>query len=112
MRRPHWGIMNDSIDHPAIVRLRAELDAAWKGIGALAQLEDAPRDRVVAELRTAVPDVASRAAREVGTEAVVAEISRYADAGIPAATATDVVPTAVIWSDVVRTASEAACAAR
>lgn len=110
MRRPHWGIMNDSIDHPAIVRLRAELDAAWKGIGALAQLEDVPRDRVVAELRTAVPDVASRAAREVGIEVVVAEINRYADTGVPGAT--DVVPTEVIWSDVVRTASEAACAAR
>ncbi|MBT1544138.1 hypothetical protein [Curtobacterium aurantiacum] len=102
--------MNDSIDHPSIVRLRAELDAAWKGIGALAQLEDAPRDRVVAELLTAVPDVASRTAREVGIEAVVAEIRRYADAGIPGASGT--VPTSVIWSDVVRTASEAACATR
>jgi hypothetical protein len=110
MRRPHWGIMNDSIDHPAIVRLRADPLPRGVQFGALAQLEDAPRDRVVAELRTAVPDVASRAAREVGTEAVVAEISRYADAGVPGAT--DVVPTAVIWSDVVRTASEAACAAR
>jgi hypothetical protein len=102
--------MNDSTDHPAIVRLRAELDAAWKGIGALAQLDDVPRDRVVAELRTAVPDVASRAAREVGSDAVVAEISRYADAGVPGASSA--VPTAVIWSDVVQSASEAARATR
>ncbi|MBF4614813.1 hypothetical protein [Curtobacterium sp. VKM Ac-1376] len=102
--------MNDSIDHPAIVRLRAELDAAWKGIGALAQLEDVPRDRVVAELRTAVPDVASRAAREVGSDAVVAEITRYAEAGAPESASA--VPAAVIWCDVVQSASEAARAAR
>ena len=49
--------MNDpsdhpSVDHPAIVRLRAELDAAWKGIGALGQMEGVSRDRVVAELRS------------------------------------------------------------
>lgn len=98
--------MNDSTDHPAIVRLRAELDAAWKGIGALAQMDDGRRDRVVAELRTAVPDVASLAAREVGTEAAVAEISRFADVGVPGSD--PAFPTAVIWDDVVRTAAEAA----
>lgn len=102
--------MNDSIDHPAILRLRAELDAAWKGMGTLAQLDDVPRGRVVAELRTAVPDVASRAAREVGSDAVVAEICRYAHVGAPGATAT--VQTAVIWGDVVQSASEAARATR
>lgn len=99
-----------TVDHPAIVRLRAELDAAWKGIGALGQLEGVRRDRVVAELRTAVPDEASRAAREVGTEAVVAEISRFADAGVPRTDPT--VPAAVIWDAVVQTAAEAARATR
>ncbi|WP_159572800.1 hypothetical protein [Curtobacterium sp. 18060] len=106
----HASVDHPSVDHPAIVRLRAELDAAWKGIGALGQMEGVRRDRVVAELRTAVPDVASRAAREVGTEAVVAEISRFADVGVPG---TDpAVPAAVIWDDVVQTAAEAARATR
>ncbi len=98
--------MDHSTDHPAMARLRAELDAAWKGIGSLGDLEDAPRDRVVAELRTAVPDVASRAARAVGSEAVVAEIDRYAGVGLPGSD--DAVPAAVIWGDVVQTAAAAA----
>jgi len=96
-------------DHPAIVRLRAELDAAWKGIGVLGSVEDGRRDRIVAELRTAVPDVASRAARAVGTAAVVEEISRFARAEV---VTSDPVPTARIWDDIVHTAAEAAAATR
>jgi hypothetical protein len=100
--------MNDHADHPAVIRLRAELDAAWKGVGALAQLEDVSRDRVVAELRAAVPDVASRAAREAGQEAVVAELRRFAAAEV--VTSDPTVPTRVIWGDIVGTATVAATA--
>ncbi|WP_420370325.1 hypothetical protein [Curtobacterium sp. L1-20] len=102
--------MNETPDHPALVRLRAELDAAWKGIGVLGDMEDDSRDRVVAELRTAVPDVASLAARAAGTEAAVAEINRFADVEVVATDAS--LPTATIWDDIVHTAAEAASAAR
>ncbi|MEG8037165.1 hypothetical protein QP157_18130 [Sphingomonas sp. LR61] len=106
----HASVDHPSVDHPGHRPSPRGLDAAWKGIGALGQMEGVRRDRVVAELRTAVPDVASRAAREVGTEAVVAEISRFADVGVPG---TDpAVPAAVIWDDVVQTAAEAARATR
>lgn len=100
--------MNDHSDHPAVIRLRVELDAAWKGVGALAQLEGVSRDRVVAELRAAVPDVASRAAREAGQEAVVAELRRFAAAEVVASDPT--VPSRVIWGDIVGTATVAATA--
>lgn len=102
--------MNDSPDHPALVRLRAELDAAWKGIGVLGDMEDVRRDRVVAELRAAVPDVASRAAREAGADVVVAEISRFARAEVVDDERTSTAAT--IWDDIVHTAAEAASAAR
>ncbi len=68
--------MNDQSDHPAFVRLRAELDAAWDGLDVLGELEDGGRERVVADLLTSVPDAASRAARETDPEAVVAEVRR------------------------------------
>ena len=99
--------MDDHSDHPAVIRLRAELDAAWKGVGALAQLEDVSRDRVVAELRAAVPDVASRAAREAGQEAVVAEIRRFADVDVAGSDPSW--PAAGVWADVLETARQAAC---
>lgn len=102
--------MNETPEHPALVRLRAELDAAWKGIGVLGDMEDGSRDRVVAELRTAVPDVASRAAREAGADAAVAEITRFAEAEV--VTSDIAVPAATIWDDIVHTAAEAASAAR
>lgn len=102
--------MNDMPEHPALVRLRAELDAAWKGIGALGDMEDVSRDRVVAELRAAVPDVASLAARAAGADLVVAEICRFAEAEVVATDST--VPTATIWGDIVHSAAEAASAAR
>ncbi|WP_439694229.1 hypothetical protein ACRQ4B_08345 [Curtobacterium sp. SP.BCo] len=102
--------MNDSPDHPALVRLRAELDAAWKGIGVLGDMEDVRRDRIVAELRAAVPDVASRAAREAGADLVVAEITRFAHAEV--VVTDDTVPTASIWDDIVHSAAVAASAAR
>jgi hypothetical protein len=102
--------MNHSPEHPALVRLRAELDAAWKGIGVLGGMEDGLRERVVAELLAAVPDVASRAARAAGADAVVAEISRFAEAEVVADDST--VPTATIWGDIVHSATEAASAAR
>ncbi|MGN8050028.1 hypothetical protein ACTJKO_10085 [Curtobacterium sp. 22159] len=101
--------MNDSPEHPALVRLRAELDAAWKGIGVLGDMEDSSRDRVVAELRTAVPDVASRAARAAGAEAAVAEINRFAQVEVVSGDAA--LPTATIWDDIVHSAAEAASAA-
>ncbi len=74
--------MTETPDHPAIIRLRIELDAAWKSVCTLEDLADERRGRVVAELRTAVPDVASRAALEAGTDAAVAEISRFAEAEV------------------------------
>lgn len=102
--------MNESPEHPALIRLRAELDAAWKGIGILGDMADDSRDRVVAELRAAVPDVASRAARAAGADAAVAEISRFADAEV--VTSDAAVPTATIWDDIVHSAAEAASASR
>jgi hypothetical protein len=102
--------MNETPEHPALVRLRAELDAAWKGIGVLGDLEDVRRERVVAELRAAVPDVASRAARAAGPDAAVAEITRFAEAEVVESDAA--VPTAIIWGDIVHTAAEAASATR
>ncbi|PCN48256.1 hypothetical protein Csp2054_07490 [Curtobacterium sp. 'Ferrero'] len=102
-------------DHPAIVRLRLELDAAWKSICALGGLADDRRGRVVAELRTAVPDVASRAALLAGADAAVAEINRFAAAEVvlaDVAEAGSVVPSTAIWDDIVHTAAEAAVARR
>ncbi|MBA8991450.1 hypothetical protein FHW23_002719 [Curtobacterium pusillum] len=102
--------MDHSPEHPALVRLRAELDAAWKGIGVLGDMEDVRRDRVVAELRGAVPDVASRAARAAGVDAAAAEIDRFAQAEVVSCDAS--VPTATIWDDIVHSAAEAAAATR
>jgi hypothetical protein len=101
--------MNTSPDHPALVRLRAELDAAWNGIRALDDLDDAGRDRVVAELRAGLPDVASRAARAVGSDAAVAEICRFAH--VEVVTGGNGSSTASIWEDIVRSAAVAATAA-
>ncbi|WIE76613.1 hypothetical protein [Curtobacterium sp. MCSS17_007] len=91
--------------HPAIARLHAELDAARRGIDVLADLEDARRDRVVAELLSAVPDVASRAAHEAGADGVVATIQGFADA---AGDHGD--PATALWDRIVLTAVEAAAA--
>jgi hypothetical protein len=102
--------MYDQSQHPAIIRLRVELDAAWKGMGALGEMDGARRERIVAELRAAVPDVASRAAREAGQEAVVAEIRRFAEAEVVASD--PAVPTRMIWGEIVGTARVAATAAR
>lgn len=107
--------MTEMPDHPAIVRLRVELDAAWKSICALGGLADEARGRVVAELRAAVPDVASRAALEAGAAAAVAEISRFAEAEVVRAEvrqAGTVVPSTELWDDIVHTAAEAAVARR
>lgn len=107
--------MTETSDHPAIVRLRIELDAAWKSVCALEDLADDRRGRVVAELRTAVPDVASRAALEAGTDAAVAEICRFAEAEVVRAEVLDagaVVPSAELWDAIVHAAAEAAVARR
>jgi len=69
--------MNDQPAHPDLVRLRAELLAARSGLGVLGELEGSRRDRVVADLLTSVPDAASRAARAIGPEVVVAEVRRF-----------------------------------
>lgn len=100
--------MNDRPDHPAIARLRVELDAAWKGMRTLAEVDDDLRERIIAELRAAVPDMAGRAAHEAGQEAVVAEIRRFADDDVDAAEAS----TCEIWGEIVDTASVAATAGR
>lgn len=92
--------------HPAVERLLAELDAARVGIVVLDELDAPRRERVVAELRTAVPDLASRAAHEAGAEHVVATIRAVAghvpDGVGPAGAATG------LWEDIVHTAVEAA----
>lgn len=100
--------MNNSPDHPAIVRLRAELDAAWEGIRTLDALDAVRRERVVAELRAGLPDVASRAARAVGSEATIAEICRYAHVEVVSGGGSS---RATIWDDLVRAAAVAANAA-
>lgn len=93
-------------ENPAIVRLRAELDAAWKGVVSVGALDAAHRDRVVAYLQTAVPDSAGRAARAVGQEAVVAEIRRFAE--VEVVTSHPTWPAGTVWSAVLETAVEAA----
>ena len=96
-------------DHPEIVRLRAELDSAWKGVVSLGSLDGPHRDRVVADLHTAVPDCAGRAARVAGREAVVAEIRRFADAEV--VTSDPSWPAAGVWAEVLEAARQAACGA-
>ncbi|WIJ46399.1 hypothetical protein [Curtobacterium citreum] len=101
--------MNDQSDHPAFVRLRAELDAAWDGLDVLGELEDGGRERVVADLLTSVPDAASRAARETDPEAVVAEVRRRL---VPDAPTSDRAPGEPgLRDDLVRAALAAATAA-
>ncbi|MCS5486732.1 hypothetical protein NY588_06250 [Curtobacterium flaccumfaciens pv. beticola] len=101
--------MNDQSDHPAFVRLRAELDAAWDGLDVLGELEDGGRERVVADLLTSVPDAASRAARETDPEAVVAEVRRRL---VPDAPTSDRAPgEPALRDDLVRAALAAATAA-
>ncbi|PZF55014.1 hypothetical protein DEJ23_12750 [Curtobacterium sp. MCSS17_008] len=90
--------------HPAIARLHAELDAARRGIAVLDDLEEGRRERVVAELLSAVPDMASRAAYEAGADGVVETIRRFAARGVRGASAT------TLWNRVVRSAVEAAAA--
>ncbi|MCJ1715953.1 hypothetical protein ACLBWP_15855 [Microbacterium sp. M1A1_1b] len=96
-------------DHPAIARLRVELDAAWKSMRTLAEVDDDLRARIIAELRGAVPDMAGRAAHEAGHQAVVAEIRRFADIDVDATDAER--PTCAIWGEIVDMASVAAMAA-
>ena len=93
---------DDSV-HPAIIRLTVELEAARHGIGVLGELEDAGRERVVAELLSAVPDVASRAAHEAGAERAVATIQGFG--GTPSR---DHEPATALWDRLVLTAVEAA----
>lgn len=92
--------------HPAVIRLRSEFEAARRGVGSMAALDAEHRDRMVAEMRTGLPDVASRAAHEVGTDAAVAEIRRFA--------AIDVrdLSTIALWGTILESATEAAAAAR
>jgi len=84
----------DRSAHPAVARLRSDLDASR-------------RERVVAELLSAVPDLASRAAHEAGADHVLATIRSVA--GAVADRADEVGgATAGLWDRVVRTAVEAA----
>ncbi|KTR53644.1 hypothetical protein [Curtobacterium oceanosedimentum] len=96
----------DDSDHPAIVRLQAELDAARDGIGVLGELETDRRERVVAELLSAVPDVASRAAYEAGSDRAVATIRRF-----EGSRADDHESATALWDRLVLTAFEAVAAA-
>lgn len=95
----------DVSDHPAIVRLHAELEAARHGIDVLGELEDVRRERVVAELLSAVPDVASRAAYEAGPDRAVATIQ-----GFEGVRSDDHASTTALWDRLVLTAVEAAAA--
>lgn len=63
--------------HPAIERLHAELAAARRGIGHTGTMTPAHRDRVVAAIRSELPDAASRAAHQVGGAATMAEIRHF-----------------------------------
>jgi len=97
----------DRSAHPAVARLRSELDAARRGIAVLGDLDASRRERVVAELLSAVPDLASRAAHEAGADHVLATIRSVA--GAVADRADEVGgATAGLWDRVVRTAVEAA----
>jgi len=91
--------------HPAIARLHAELDAARQGIDVLGELEEARRERVVAELLSAVPDVASRAAYEAGADGVVATIQGFAPVDGDHRDAMT-----ALWDRIVLSAAEAATA--
>jgi hypothetical protein len=91
--------------HPAVVRLRSELDAARRGVGSIDELDPEHRARIVADLRTGLPDVASRAAHEIGPEAAVAEIRRFAGIEAHGSEAAD------LWTEILDTATEAASAA-
>ena len=95
---------DDSV-HPAIVRLHAELEAARHGIDVLGELEDARRERVVAELLSAVPDVASRAAYEAGADRAVATIQ-----GFEGVRSDEHESGTALWDRLVLTAVEAAAA--
>lgn len=95
---------DDSV-HPAIVRLHAELEAARRGIDVLGELEDTGRERVVAELLSAVPDVASRAAYEAGPDRAVATIQ-----GFDGVRSDDHESGTALWDRLVLTAVEAVAA--
>jgi hypothetical protein len=94
--------------YPAIDRLRCELVTARQGVRELADLDRPTRDRVEAEIRSAVPDLAGRASREAGREAVVAEVRRSASEG--ADDDTDSGAAWALWAEVLATALEAAAA--
>jgi hypothetical protein len=95
--------------YPAIDRLRCELVTARQGVRELADLDRPTRDRVEAEIRSAVPDLAGRASREAGREAVVAEVRRSASEGADDDT-DDGGAAWALWAEVLATALEAAAA--
>lgn len=72
--RPHG---HGAGDHPAIERLHAELAAARRGIGHVGAMSPSHRDRVVAAIRSELPDAAGRTAHEVGGAATLAEIRHF-----------------------------------
>jgi hypothetical protein len=97
-------------DHPAIERLRAELAAARRGIGHIATMSPSHRERVVASIRSELPDAASRAAYEAGGAATMAEIRRFdrVEPGRPAPSPA----VARLWDAILTDVVEAVCAAR
>jgi hypothetical protein len=93
----------------AILRLRAELRAARDGISSITRFTLPHRDRVVASIRAGLPDVAGRAAHEVGPETTIAEIRRFA--GLGSAHEDDACPVVQLWGEILGLAEEAAVAA-
>jgi len=87
--------------HPAVARLRAELAAALAAVTTIDRVSAANRHRVIADIRASLPDVVSRAARDVDARSVLVEIDRYA--GIDIAQA-------ALWDSIVADATAAATA--
>lgn len=96
-------------EHEAIAHLHSEIAAARHGVRTIAELDAPHRARVLEGIRASLPDVASRAAHAVGSEAAVAEIRRFSDIG---ATDDTECGTVELWGEIVAVATEAAAAAR
>jgi hypothetical protein len=91
-------------DHPAIARLRSELDAARRGIREIGAVGAEHRERIVAAIRSAVPDAAGRAAFEVGRTAAIDVIRGFVAPDLRSQNSA----AARLWDEIVADATEAA----